>query len=603
MSSLTKDSLPKVGIAATLRSLIALVFKVDKAYLAVILLRAVLGAANGLINLVLPRLLIDGFAQGFDWAAFARGILLFALAKYIVLSMVSVLKRQNDLHSEQLHREVPMVFAGKAMRLPYRMLEDPAILDLKERAIFPITNYWALQGLIDDSLDMLTGILTLGGLAALLFSFSPLLLIALLILCAIASLLSARFMKYMRVQQQELIPTNRKYGYWANVTGQSVHQKEIRLYGLDHAMNSKIADYTDEIMDWLRIMYRRQGNNEALQMMITTLMRVMAYGYGALRVLGTTLGAQITLGDYSVLIMATENFFSTFTRAFGGVFEVMTSLHHLLPFAQFMALPEEQAKDGKAPEPLRSLAFENLSFAYPGSEKLILNNLSFEIKEGEKISIVGLNNAGKSTMVKLICRLFEPTAGRILWNGTDIREYDHHAYLAQLSCVFQDFHLFPFTIRDNIDPAGEGTEQGIQAVLAEAGIWEAVSSREQGIDTYLNKSIWEEATEFSGGEQQKLAIARSLYRESSLVILDEPTASLDPLAESEVYERFHQLTRGRTTIFISHRMSSSTFCDRILLLQDGQIAAFDSHANLMRGHNQYRELFLAQAEHFRETAV
>ena len=212
---------------------------------------------------------------------------------------------------------------------------------------------------------------------------------------------------------------------------------------------------------------------------------------------------------------------------------------------------------------------------------------------------MGLNNAGKSTMVKLICRLFEPQSGRILWNGVDIRDYDYQAYLKELSCVFQDFFLFPFSIRSNIDPEGKGSEKSILAVLEETDMLEAISRLPGGINTHLNKSIWEDATDFSGGEKQKLAIARSLYRPAKLGILDEPTAALDPLAESEVYEHFHQLTRGRTAIFISHRMSSSTFCDKILLLQDGKLAAFDSHQRLMQGHNLYRELFEAQAQHFR----
>ena len=209
---------------------------------------------------------------------------------------------------------------------------------------------------------------------------------------------------------------------------------------------------------------------------------------------------------------------------------------------------------------------------------------------------------GKSTIVKLICRLFEPQKGRILWNGTDIREFDYKAYLAELSAVFQDFFLFPFTIRDNIDPKGKGKDEDIYSVLEETDLTPVIKRLEKGIDTYLNKNVWEEATELSGGERQKIAIARSLFRPSGLVILDEPTAALDPLAESEVYEHFHELTRGRTAIFISHRMSSSTFCDRILLLQDGKVAAFDSHRNLMRGHNLYRQLFEAQAMHFRQQA-
>ena len=596
----TADGLPRATTLQALRSLMKLIWQVDKAYYLILLFQSVLGAASSLVNLVLPKLLIDGFARGWEWGHFLNGILAFAAFKYLVLQALSFLKLKEKRHSEYLDNKVPMVFADKVMRLHYPQLEDPQVLDLKERAIFPITNYQALQGLLGAAIDIITSFLTLGGLAAVLFAFSPWFLLTLLALCVIASLLSARFSRYMRHALQDLIPTNRRYGYWFDTIFNPAFQKEFRVYGLNDLLLAKVNTYTGEIADWLNRLYARQGNNATLQNLFTALMRVMAYGYAALRVLGSQWGSQITLGDYSVIVLATENFFATFQRFFGGIFELISNVHHLLPFCQFMLLPEAEQQDGLIPEPLRTLAFENVSFRYPHGDRQILDDLSFHIYEGEKISIVGLNNAGKSTIVKLICRLFEPQSGRILYNGTDIREYNYQAYLKQLACVFQDFFLFPFTLRDNLDPEGNSPDEALQATLDEVSLSGVMERLPGGLDTHLNKAVWDDATDFSGGEKQKIAIARSLVRTSSLVILDEPTAALDPLAESEVYEHFHELTRGRTAIFISHRMSSSTFCDKILLLQDGKMAAFDSHQALMKGHNLYRDLFMAQAQHFLE---
>ena len=596
----TEDGLPRATTLQALRSLMKLIWQVDKAYYLLLLFRSILGAASSLVNLILPKLLIDGFTRGWDWEHFLKGILAFAAFKYLVLQALSFLKLKEKRHNEYLDNKVPMVFAEKVMRLHYPQLEDPQVLDLKERAIFPITNYGALQGLVGAATNMVTSFLTLGGLAAVLFAFSPWFLLALLALCVIASLLSARFSRYMRNAMQDLIPTNRRYGYWFDTIFNPAFQKEYRVYGLNDLLLAKVNTYTDEIADWLNRLYTRQGNNSTLQNLFTALMRVMAYGYAALRVLGGQWGNQITLGDYSVIVLATENFFATFQRFFSGIFELISNVHHLLPFCRFMLLPEAEQPDGLIPEPLTSLAFENVSFRYPNGERQILDNISFEIREGQKISIVGLNNAGKSTIVKLICRLFEPQSGRILFNGIDIREYNYQAYLQQLACVFQDFFLFPFTLRDNLDPEGDSPDEALQAILDEVSMSGVMERLPGGLDTHLNKAVWDDATDFSGGEKQKIAIARSLARTSSLVILDEPTAALDPLAESEVYEHFHQLTRGRTAIFISHRMSSSTFCDKILLLQDGKVAAFDSHQALMKGHNLYRDLFMAQAQHFLE---
>jgi ABC-type multidrug transport system fused ATPase/permease subunit len=356
----------------------------------------------------------------------------------------------------------------------------------------------------------------------------------------------------------------------------------------------------------LNNIYTIQGNTETVQALLTGITRFLTYSYAALRVLTEQYGTRITLGDFSIIIGAAESFANSFRGVVMNVINIAQSVSYLMPFCQFMSIPGTGSKSGeKMPEPLQTLAFKDVTFSYPNTDRIILNKISFEIKQGEKISIVGLNNAGKTTIVKLICRLFEPDSGQILWNGRDIMEYDYEAYIKEISCVFQDFQLFPFTIKENIDTENAGEKAGqmntedIWGVLDEVGIKPAIEALPGKLETRLDKSLYEDGTDLSGGQKQKLAIARSIYKKADLVILDEPTAALDPLAESEVYEHFNELTRNKTTIFISHRMSSSIFCDRILLLQDGKIAAYDSHDNLMKGHNLYRDLFEAQAKNYR----
>ena len=234
-------------------------------------------------------------------------------------------------------------------------------------------------------------------------------------------------------------------------------------------------------------------------------------------------------------------------------------------------------------------------FLYPNTDRIVLDNVSFEINRGDKYNS-GIEQCWKIYYCKANCRLFEPDSGQILWNGIDIREYNYDAYIKEISCVFQDFQLFPFTIEENIDywKVVKCWQDESRQYLEGAGgidIKAAIEALPNKLETHFDKSLYEDATDLSGGQKQKLAIARSIYKKADLIILDEPTAALDPLAESEVYENFNELTRSKTTIFISHRMSSSMFCDRILVLQDGKIAAYDSHNNLMNnGENLYREL-------------
>jgi ATP-binding cassette subfamily B protein len=595
-----------VTIGNTLKMLLALIWKLDKVYYLVLTSLSLVNAANTVLNLFIPKILIDGFRKGWELETFISVIITLVAAKYVLLQLSAFARRQDSFHRSLLDAKFPMEFAKKVMAIDYSNLEEARVLDLKERALFPLTNYGALMQMLSSTVEFFSSLFTIISVTTILVTFSPLFTLAVFVLTIVALLLSARFMKVLKEVTESIIPINRRYGYYAQVATDPPFQKEFRIYGIHRIMTRKINEYTGEMYSWLNNIYVTQGNTETVQALLTAITRFLTYSYVALRVMSNRFGARITLGDFSVVVGAAESFASSFRGVVMNAISTGQAISYLMPFCEFMSIPETVKKSGdKIPEPLKTLTFEDVSFSYPNTDRIILNRISFEIHEGEKISIVGMNNAGKSTIVKLICRLFEPDSGRILWNGTDIREYNYDAYIKMISCVFQDFQLFPFTIEENIDTEnagkgeGEMDPEGVWKVLEEVGIRTAVEALPKKIETHIDKSLYDDGTDLSGGQKQKLAIARSIYKKADLIILDEPTAALDPLAESEVYENFNELTRSKTSIFISHRMSSSIFCDKILLLQDGKIAAFDSHENLMKGHNLYRELFETQAKNYR----
>ena len=589
----------------TLGTLLGLIWQLDPAYFGVLILSAVSQAGVSLLTIYIPRILIDGFTQGWGAAEFTTAILLILAGRYLLLQLVAAGKRWDRIHREKVNQRFPAVFADKVMRLDYAMLEDATILDLRERALFPVTNYGAVYQLFEAFMNLVSGTFTLIGVSIILIRFSPWFTQGILVLAVLSMLLNKHFMKTFKEITEQIIPINRRYGYYAATATRPDFQKEFRIYGMDALMSRKINTYTDMIRDWLHRVYVVQANTRSGQAVVTAVSRFITYGYVALRVLTDGFGTRVSLGSFSVIVGATESFAASFATITNAVMNVVQNVGFLEPFCEFLELLESHNKlTSVLPGTLRTLAFEDVSFMYPNSDRLILDRVSFKLHQGEKISIVGLNNAGKSTIVKLICRLFEPDSGRILWNGVDIQELDYDAYIASLSAVFQDFQLFPFSIGENIDPDRTDNEiqqdpSAVNGVLDEVGILDHVDALPSGLSTQLDKSLYEEATDLSGGQKQKLSIARALYKDADLIILDEPTAALDPLAEAEVYEHFHELTEGSTAIFISHRMSSSTFCDRILLLQDGRVAAYDSHDKLMRGHNLYRELFETQAKNYR----
>ena len=255
-------------------------------------------------------------------------------------------------------------------------------------------------------------------------------------------------------------------------------------------------------------------------------------------------------------------------------------------------LPVEKRSDKQY-----EFTLENVSFQYPGTQELSLNNVSLKLNIGEKYAIVGKNGAGKTTLIKLLCRLYEPTQGRILLNGIDIKYYDFIEYTRIFSVVFQDFKLLSLPLAENIAVGNKIDENKMWDILEQVGLKKRVEAMPDGLYTQLYNNNGA-GIELSGGEAQKLAIARALYKDGPFVILDEPTAALDPLSEAEVYEKFNQLVRGKTAIYISHRMSSCRFCNDIIVLEKGMIAERGNHEELLKKNGIYTELYHTQAQYY-----
>ena len=256
------------------------------------------------------------------------------------------------------------------------------------------------------------------------------------------------------------------------------------------------------------------------------------------------------------------------------------------------SIPVEKRDDGEY-----ELAFENVSFRYPGSEIPVLKNVNCRINIRGKMAVVGRNGAGKTTFIKLLCRLYDPTEGRITLNGVDIRKYSQEEYRGLFSVVFQDFKLFSFSVGENVAAGYEWQEEKLWDALRQAEADGFVRDMEKQLDTYLYKDL-RDGVAVSGGEAQKLALARALYKDAPVVILDEPTAALDAKAEAQIYARFNEMVEGRTSIYISHRMSSCRFCDEIIVFHEGEIVERGSHEELYAAGGRYTQMWNAQARYY-----
>ncbi len=627
MNNTNKTDTNQIPTSKIFIVLFKLAVKLRPQVLLVTLLLSILKAGNVLLTIWIPKIVLDGFDKGWTFINLVQVLIILAFTKLLV-NYFEELALQRSNHEQNLFSsKVDVYFSQKITKVKYEILEDPDALDLKQRALAPI-DYGYLQWIFINLAEIFSSILTIAGIVTILINFSVRLFLVITIISVIALLVEVRLSAIQIKFQQELVPINRRYNYYVGVLNNEIYQKEHRLYNLSDVVVDKLVSYNKEIYSKLESMYIEIGNAQTVSAFINVFSRLILYSYAGLRVLGI-MGGEIGLGNFSILVGANENYGNSLRLLGKSVIETINMLRVIEPVIIFLELeemdeePQSKTKIGKLikkhdrimelkkPGKLKQLKFENVSFTYPKTERLILDDITFTLDEGEILAIVGRNNAGKSTIVKLICRLFEQDSGRILWNGVDIREFSYSDYLDELACVFQDFKLFPLRIWENVSSTWSQAsidtekntvplelEENINKVICQVDLTETINKLPNGLNTWLEKSLNEDATDFSGGQKQKLAIARAVYKDSSVATLDEPTASLDPLAESEVYDHFAELIKGKTAIFISHRMSASRFCDRIIVLDNGKITGDGSHSKLVKENDLYSTLYDAQAKYY-----
>ncbi len=391
---------------------------------------------------------------------------------------------------------------------------------------------------------------------------------------------------------------NRRFGYFCSFLNAYDRGKDLRMYQLGKTILESYQEGVCKLVE----------NYDKMQKKMEKYSVINEWG-GGLFALATYIYTGMKAGIGMISIGNVSRYVGTFTKfsaALGQVVNVYTRIsiqsQYLAYFMDFMNI-ENQKYEGTLPIEKRDdneyeLEFRDVSFWYPNSEEAVLDHVSLKLKIGRKMAVVGPNGAGKTTFIKLLCRLYDPTEGQILLNGIDIRYYDYEEYIRLFSVVFQDFKLFSFSIAENVAVGKEYEEERIKTCLDKAGFSERLSELEEGINTRLYQ-LEENGVEISGGEAQKIAIARALYKDSPLVILDEPTSALDPVSEYEIYKSFDGLVEEKTAIYISHRMSSCRFCNQILVFDKGRIVQQGSHEELLQEQGGlYYEMWDSQAKYY-----
>ncbi len=557
---------------------------------------------------ILSKFIIDTITAGLPAADKHRQLLWIlglGLLCAVILSIGSIFTdsmlwpRYIHIRGGILHERV-----AKAMRMNYELLEKPEALDLHQRACNSTgNNSEGFEGMLHMLQDLGRNLVT----AIVAFSAVTVLDVRLILVLTLLGVLS--FLYYRSIMKRDkkevwdrLANIWRKDNYMARVTQHFDYAKDIRLFAMRPFLLKKqrdIFDRREERIDhhhdiWNRNMFFGQATNIIARGLIYTVL------YFAVR----SETNPLSIGSFTLYLALADAYSGaliTLLQRFGDYGKSSMQVDDLRSFLDLNGDSQEDALP--LPEGDRwELRFHDVSYRYPEADRDALSHLDLTLHAGEKLAVVGLNGAGKTTMIKLLLRLYDPTEGTVTLNGTDIRRYRREEYFTLFSPVFQNVELFAAPLAENVSmlPKEETDRDKAAACLRDAGLDKKLDGLKYGLDTELLKIASEEGIDLSGGEKQKLALARALYKDAPVVVLDEPTAALDALAEKQLYERFDRLIGKKSAVYISHRLASTRFCDRIAMFMDGRMVEYGSHGELMEKGGEYARLFDVQAQYYRE---
>ena len=606
----------------TVSKVLNLTHRIVPGYITFVFMVKMIAAFQPFVSIYFSSLILDGLFRLDPFETIFKNVIIMLVIDSVLVLIRWGLELINWVKKHELTQKINKMLVDKTMDLDFDILEKHETLDMYKKAKDGMTAGGDIRSFIDNlagliekistivySLVLLVPLFiprtvsevgTLSGLGFFLnqwYSFT-----IMVVVLAVHVFMSYKTNKKASQLQMEFfeknVSYNRYFGYWFSLIFDYSIGKYIRLYKMQKLMTKRVQETNDKL--------EAEGNawiNKSLKISMVPIvsqafMQLASYVFVGLK----AVFGLITTGKCIMYVSSYTKLVESITGISDNFVSLKMESRYLSFFYDYMEIKNKRY-DGTIPTEKRDdnvfeIEFRDVSFKYANAETWALRHVNQKITLGTKNAVVGKNGAGKTTFIKLLCRLYEPTEGQILLNGVDIRYYDNEEYAKLFAIVFQDFNLFSFPLGENV--AGNVDYDRDRAIkcLESAGFAERLAKMEKGLDTPLYQYDDENGVEISGGEAQKIAIARSLYKDAPFVIMDEPTSALDPVAEYEIYQRFDQMVEGKTSIYISHRMSSCRFCDNIIVFDEGKIIEQGSHDKLMSNKGLYSELWNAQAQYY-----
>lgn len=492
---------------------------------------------------------------------------------------------------------------AKALSMNYETLEDPKMLDRMQKASQATDgNNNGVEGLMQSVYNLMVQMVLIIVTLSVISTLNLWLVFAIILLTVLQYFFFAYTVKKDKKETwDKMAPIWRKINYIEQTTQDFSYSKDIRLFSMKNWLANKQHAILEDKYSHMAKSHNFWIYNSIFSHGISILRNVLIYGV----LIYSVLFKDVTIGNFTLYLGTAMTFSNTLTNLLNGMGQFKQRSMEVDDFRSFLEIKNFDEKQEYRPLPKTDsykFEFKNVSFKYMGQEKYAVKNLNLTLEQGKRLAIVGLNGAGKTTFIKLLLRLYDVTEGEILLNGTDIREFDRVEYYKLFAPVFQNVEIFAFPMCENVSMKSpdETDCEKAEKCLRDAGLGDKVDTLSDGVNTQLLKIIFDNGVDLSGGEKQKLALARALYKNSPVVVLDEPTAALDALAEYKLYKDFDKITKGKSAVYISHRLSSTRFCDAIAMFKAGEMVEYGTHDDLLAQNGEYAKMFEVQAQYYRD---
>ena len=557
------------------------------------------------LEIYLPSLVVSEITNG---QTLTHSLLSIGIVMLLIMLGNIIVQALGHIRNSTLgiyRYKMTALVTRKQLSMFYQTYEQKEVRDLANRASNATQMWDGVQPLTDivyngfGMLENLLGYILFGSV----ISFASPWLVPILTVAPIVNILSVKaYNKWEYAHRSKMTDLNQKLGHVEELPDDFAAAKDIRIYSMASWLRECYRDLSEQRAKWDRTTVKKSFLSRIADLVVILIRDGGAYAL----LIHMFYNGKIGIDEFVLYFAA----ISSFASWVGGIISCWNKANtvslKLCDFRDFVDYPEYDgsgiAKAADHMNTVPEIEFKNVSFRYDGAEQDTIHDLSLKIKSGEKLALVGLNGAGKTTLVKLLCGLYRPTSGEIFFNGIPLSDFKREDYYKLISPVFQEIRTAFFSLAETVSgkSTAETDLEKAETCMRQAGLGAKIDALPDGIHTKLNKKVHENGTELSGGEAQKLMLARALYKDAPLLILDEPTAALDPIAESKIYNEFNVMAKNKTSLFISHRLASTSFCDRIILLENGNITEEGTHQELMGANGTYKGLFDIQSCWYKE---